>query len=275
MNGGFRIDFATSLAGDMAALKRQLPGGFLLKRLQETAPGIPRSRIDLLLMDLAHPIGPESLLIERLRENSPGRIVLLASDLRQVDDFPLGSSAVDRVRRHPKSAKDYRDLAECLRALVDPDAEKRFAEAELDRDKGTLRLTFQNGQFFNFPAKRVEGVDPARIERVRISRSGYEIVIEQSSGSESIVPWDFVRHYCDPGYSHFRRKDNPAVADRVARNLKVLRALRKISSYDLALKTGIARPNIARIEAARTNPNMSTIDKLARALHVPAARLIQ
>ena len=275
MSGHHRVDFATSSAKEMAALKRELPAGLMLKKFQEPAPGIPRPLIDILLMDLAHPIGPESLLIESLRDSHPQRVVLLASDLRQVDDFPLASNAVDRVRRHPKSVKEYRDLAECLFGLVDPDAEKRFAEAEFDSGGGTLRVTFQNGQLFNFPAKIVEGVDPAKIKRVRISRSGYEIVVEQSSGPQALVPWDAVRHHCDPGYAYFRRKDNPAVADRVARNLKALRARRNVSSYDLALKTGIARPNIARIEKARTNPGMATIEKLAKALDVSAARLLE
>jgi transcriptional regulator with XRE-family HTH domain len=48
-----------------------------------------------------------------------------------------------------------------------------------------------------------------------------------------------------------------------------------MSQEQLAAKAGISRTYLARIETARQDPTLSTIEKLARALRVKPGRLLE
>jgi transcriptional regulator with XRE-family HTH domain len=61
----------------------------------------------------------------------------------------------------------------------------------------------------------------------------------------------------------------------MALRVKRLRKLRKMSQEQLAAKAGISRTYLARIETARQDPTLSTIEKLARALRVKPGRLLE
>ncbi|HEX8210956.1 MAG TPA: helix-turn-helix transcriptional regulator [Longimicrobium sp.] len=61
----------------------------------------------------------------------------------------------------------------------------------------------------------------------------------------------------------------------LARNVLRLRVQRGMTQRELAEKAGMRQPRVADIEAARSNAQLDTIDALAKALHVPAARLIE
>ena len=65
-----------------------------------------------------------------------------------------------------------------------------------------------------------------------------------------------------------------APIEKMAIKLKRLRKLRKMSQEALAKKAGISRTYLARIETARQDPTLSTIEKLAKALRVRPARLL-
>ncbi len=57
--------------------------------------------------------------------------------------------------------------------------------------------------------------------------------------------------------------------------LKVLRERRGLSQAALAAKAGISREYLARLETARQDPRLSTLEKLARALGVSVATLLR
>jgi len=56
--------------------------------------------------------------------------------------------------------------------------------------------------------------------------------------------------------------------------LKELRRKRGLSQAGLAGKAGISRTYLARLETARQDPTLSTLEKLARTLGVRTARLL-
>lgn len=60
----------------------------------------------------------------------------------------------------------------------------------------------------------------------------------------------------------------------VAKNLKAQRKRAGMSIGTLAEKTGLSKAAISQIEQGRGNPTVSTIDKLAGALHVPYSALL-
>jgi transcriptional regulator with XRE-family HTH domain len=66
-----------------------------------------------------------------------------------------------------------------------------------------------------------------------------------------------------------------APVEQVAMRLKRLREQRGWSQATLAERAGVSRPYLARLETARQDPRLSTLEKLAKALGVPVARLLQ
>jgi transcriptional regulator with XRE-family HTH domain len=48
-----------------------------------------------------------------------------------------------------------------------------------------------------------------------------------------------------------------------------------MSQEDLATRASISRTYLARLETARQDPTLSTLEKLAKALKVPVAKLLK
>jgi len=57
--------------------------------------------------------------------------------------------------------------------------------------------------------------------------------------------------------------------------LKELRLEAGLTQAELARRTGIHRPNIARVEAGRHTPSLETLSRLTVAIGVPATRVFE
>jgi transcriptional regulator with XRE-family HTH domain len=62
---------------------------------------------------------------------------------------------------------------------------------------------------------------------------------------------------------------------RVAMQIKALREKRGLSQQALADKAGLSRTYLARLETARQDPTLSTLEKLAKALKVKLPELVK
>jgi transcriptional regulator with XRE-family HTH domain len=62
---------------------------------------------------------------------------------------------------------------------------------------------------------------------------------------------------------------------RTAMKLKRLRQAQQLSQQALADKAGISREYLARLEGARQDPTLGTLEKLAKALRVKVSALIE
>ena len=65
--------------------------------------------------------------------------------------------------------------------------------------------------------------------------------------------------------------DGPMLGARI----RTLRLSAGLTQAELARRTGIHRPNIARVEAGRHTPSLETIARLAAAIGVPATRVLE
>jgi len=61
----------------------------------------------------------------------------------------------------------------------------------------------------------------------------------------------------------------------VGKNLRLLRQRQALTQAQLAEKAGVTAATVARCERNERQPNMSTLAKLAKALGVPPAELIE
>jgi transcriptional regulator with XRE-family HTH domain len=69
--------------------------------------------------------------------------------------------------------------------------------------------------------------------------------------------------------------ETDAVTAAVARNIRALRAARGWSLDQLASRSGVSKGMLVHLEAARTNPSLSTLCKLAETLGITLAGLIE
>ena len=66
-----------------------------------------------------------------------------------------------------------------------------------------------------------------------------------------------------------------APIERMAMRIKAERRKRGWSQEELADKAGLSRTYLARLETARQDPTLSTLEKLAKALRVTVAKLLK
>jgi transcriptional regulator with XRE-family HTH domain len=66
-----------------------------------------------------------------------------------------------------------------------------------------------------------------------------------------------------------------APIERMAMKLRKIRGERNLTQEQLAARAGLTREYIARLEAGKYDPSLSTIEKLAKALKVKAADLLK
>jgi ribosome-binding protein aMBF1 (putative translation factor) len=91
-----------------------------------------------------------------------------------------------------------------------------------------------------------------------------------------LVAYDIVAYDIDkqaPRPRIARVPDDPLVL--FARNLRRLREEAGLSQEELGLRTGIDVSNISRYEAAKRDPGVRTVFRLAAGLGVDAARLFE
>lgn len=60
----------------------------------------------------------------------------------------------------------------------------------------------------------------------------------------------------------------------VGKQIQKLRELKGISQQDLAARCNFEKSNMSRLEAGRVNPTLSTLEKIANALHVTLAEIV-
>jgi len=61
----------------------------------------------------------------------------------------------------------------------------------------------------------------------------------------------------------------------MAARIKAFRERRGLTQEQLSAKSGVGRSHLARLETARQDPTLSTLEKLAKALGVKVGRLLE
>lgn len=61
----------------------------------------------------------------------------------------------------------------------------------------------------------------------------------------------------------------------IGQNIKKFRSERDMTQQDLAAICNFEKANLARIEAGRTNPTVSTLFKISEALNIPISKLLE
>ena len=101
----------------------------------------------------------------------------------------------------------------------------------------------------------------------------YEIVLNPHSGEAIELSWDFVRHYCDPGFRSIKEARGAHGREALGRRIRQLRKRAGMTQNDLARAGDFGRVTLARIEKGEQSPRFDTLQSIARGLRCPVEDL--
>jgi transcriptional regulator with XRE-family HTH domain len=133
-----------------------------------------------------------------------------------------------------------------------------------------------NGKTYAMPLvalDRAEDWDPkAKPKAAKIIHDGYAAFVEFNTGLKIDFASDFVLNVCEPSYSHYEGKGR--ATSGVGGRIREIREARGMTLDALAAKSGIAKPNLSRLETGRVTPMFETLRTIAAALGTHPALLV-
>lgn len=157
--------------------------------------------------------------------------------------------------------------------------ETQVRDCLYDTDRHEFMVIFRDGKMYRIRRDWLPEDDGTEIRRIRVERDGSAFVVEQTSGRRFEVPWDFVLYHADPKYRYYKGRTSQRDAERdvalhIGRRVREVREQKGLTSYELARRAGIARPNISRIERGKHVTSVEILGRLGRALGVSPGHLL-
>ncbi len=151
---------------------------------------------------------------------------------------------------------------------------ERMMTAATANSKG-IEITFADGYKGVIPFEEIPEVGkPSNLANIELPNP-YQVNIRVSNGGTVELPWDFVRHYCEPSFR--KHEEATAVEGRqsLGKHIRTIRESMKMTQSELAKAAGIGRITEVRIESGEQSPRYETLTAIAQALHRPVADLTQ
>ena len=153
---------------------------------------------------------------------------------------------------------------------------RKIRDARFSVGENRFIVTFDSGIEYSFPRSSLEVDDGSDLVNIQIDRSRYFYRVTQASGKRYEIPWDRVLHEAEPSYPYFRgRASRTKTTHEVGARIRKLREAKGVTQAELAAAVGMMRNNISRIEAAKHRPTLETMERIAKALKVAVADLIE
>jgi DNA-binding XRE family transcriptional regulator len=158
----------------------------------------------------------------------------------------------------------------------------RLLDVEYVGRMEAIVFRFGDGRIFGVPLRELKELDATPVTRISLVYDGDAALVEQFSGNQTEVPWDYVLHLADPTYDY--RRPSPGQAadpqegerDRaIGARVRQERLARSWTLADLSTRTGIKVPNLSRLEKGKHSPSLDTLVKVADAFGTGVARLLR
>src|SRR5712692_8975605 len=154
--------------------------------------------------------------------------------------------------------------------------ELRFRHVGFSSDGAVIFSEMDNGTTYAMPLlalEQAEDWNPKSQPKVTgIIHDGYAAFVEFDTRVKIDFPSDFVLHVCEPPYASY--KDKGRAVSGVGGRMRKIREARGLTLDALAAKSGIAKPNLSRLENDKLTPKFETLSTVAAALDVHPALLV-
>lgn len=191
------------------------------------------------------------------------------ADVSSIDDI-LDDLCEGLVARRPE---DVERVAWALARRTDANRSNRFEYLTVSPRGGELLAIFSDGSAALVDRPVVPEDDGSNVEEIVLEDHDTRAVLTLATDKKITVTSAFVAQK-----SLLRRAYTVLNADvdgvKLGKRIRELRLAAGLTQAELARRTGIHRPNIARVEAGRHTPSLETLARLAQAIGVPTTRVL-
>ena len=169
------------------------------------------------------------------------------------------------------------DLVSFIKMQSDPELGKRIAEVNYFDNIRSFFIRMENGKMYNLRLSDLVEADSSRVTEWSIGEERNHIRATQESGNWFEIPWDDILYHCEPEYEYYkgkRNQDSDKGQKQIGERIRELRKVKGLSVNDLAIKAGMKRPNLSRLEHGRHQPSLEKLELVAEALEVSVAELV-
>ena len=169
--------------------------------------------------------------------------------------------------RVSRSSDDVERMVSVLARQLDPGRARRFEFVTVSpRDNEVLAILGDgSASLLKRPIHKAD--DRTEVVAITLAEDAASVSLELASG---------ITFELRAAALSQRSAGNGAPIDgtRLGARLRALRLEAGLTQAELARRTGIHRPNIARVEAGRHTPSLETLARLATAIGVPTTRVL-
>jgi DNA-binding XRE family transcriptional regulator len=178
-----------------------------------------------------------------------------------------------------RGAQDIERVAATVARRADAERSKRFEYLAVSPRANELLAILADGSAALFPRPASETDDGSEVSSIALSDGAEEATLTLVSGNEFTLR----AAATNAGAATARPSVSPTNGShelipidgiRLGRRLRALRMAAGLTQAELARRTGIHRPNIARVEAGRHTPSLDTLARLASAIGVPTTSVL-
>ena len=192
-------------------------------------------------------------------------------DVSSIDDI-LDDLCSGLVTRRPE---DVTRVVAALARRADASRARRFEYLTVSPRGGELLAIFSDGNAVLVDRDVIDGDDGTPVEAIALADDAMSAVLSLESGTQVEVTTSAVARKSVLGGHHRGGAANGQVDGvRLGQRIRELRLAAGLTQAELARRTGIHRPNIARVEAGRHTPSLETLARLANAIGVPTTRVL-
>lgn len=198
-------------------------------------------------------------------------LVSRLSDIFSLQNFPTNAKFFDR--EHLK----IDDLVSFVKTKSNPELGKRITEVNYYGNLRSFFIRMENGKMYNLKIAVLTEADSSKVTEWSIGEERNYIRVTQESGNWFEIPWDDILYHCEPEYEYFKgnqEQDSNESLKKIGERVRDLRKARGFSVNDLAVKAGMKRPNLSRLEHGKHQPSLETIERIAEALNTSVAEVI-
>lgn len=178
-----------------------------------------------------------------------------------------------------RNASDVERVALALGRRADADRARRFEYLTVSPRPDELLAILGDGSSALLKRPVNKSDDNSEVASITLADDARTASITLASGAQFVVRADEVVGRAALGLlssANGSSGTNGGVVDgaRLGAKLRALRLAAGLTQAELARRTGIHRPNIARVEAGRHTPSLETLARLAHAIGVPTTHVL-
>ncbi len=189
-------------------------------------------------------------------------------DVSSIDDI-LDDLCAGMVTRRPE---DMDRIVAALARRADASRARRFEYLTVSPRGGELLAIFSDGNAVLVDRQLLDDDDGSAVEAITLEHDATSATLSLESGREMELTTATVARKSLLG----KRANGANGVDgvRLGQRIRELRLAAGLTQAELARRTGIHRPNIARVEAGRHTPSLETLSRLASAIGVPTTAVL-